>query len=85
MPHADGLPASRAALGLPSKEAFVDRYVERTGLDSIREHFDYYLAHACFRVAAATAARPEPSEDELRFAAQVAGTGVGCAERYEKR
>lgn len=80
-----GLDSSRAALGLPSEQEFVDRYVEGTGLVSVREHFDYYLALACFRVAAATAARPEPSDDELRFGAQMAGAGVGCAQRYEKR
>lgn len=79
-----GLDSSRAALGLPSEREFVDRYVENTGLVSVREHFEYYLALACFRVAAATAARPEPSDDELRFGAQMAGAGVGCAQRYEK-
>ena len=77
-----GLPPAREALGLPSLDALLDAYVDRTGFHRVREHFDFYLALACYRVAAATASRPEPTPDELRFAAQMAGAGVGCAQRY---
>ena len=80
-----GTPSTRAAMGLPGLDAFLERYVARSGLASVRAHFDYYLAHACFRVAAATAARPEPTEDELRFASQMAGAGLGCAQRCEQQ
>ena len=41
----------RAALGLPSDEAFIAAYCERRGLPEI-EHFGYYLAFNFFRMAA---------------------------------
>jgi aminoglycoside phosphotransferase (APT) family kinase protein len=40
-----------AALGIPSLAAYVDRYVDRTGLDP-RPHLDVYLAYNFFRIAA---------------------------------
>jgi len=40
-----------AALGIPPLEAYVDRYVERTGLDP-RPHLPVYLAYNFFRIAA---------------------------------
>jgi len=40
-----------AALGIPSLEAYVERYVERTGRDP-RPHLPVYLAYNFFRVAA---------------------------------
>jgi aminoglycoside phosphotransferase (APT) family kinase protein len=40
-----------AALGIPSLAAYVDRYVERTGLDP-RPHLPVYLAYNFFRIAA---------------------------------
>jgi len=39
------------ALGIPALEAYVDRYVERTGLDP-RPHLPVYLAYNFFRLAA---------------------------------
>ena len=80
-----GMPSTREALGLPSEAAFVQRYVEQSGHVSVGTHWAYYLAHACFRVAASTACRPEPTEDELSFATQMAGAGVGCAARYDQQ
>lgn len=41
----------RAALGLPSDEAFVARYCERRGLPGI-ENFGFYLSFCFFRMAA---------------------------------
>ena len=40
-----------AALGIPSLEAYVDAYVERTGLDP-RPHLPVYFAYNFFRLAA---------------------------------
>ena len=40
-----------AALGIPPIETYVDRYVERTGLDP-RPHLPVYLAYNFFRLAA---------------------------------
>jgi aminoglycoside phosphotransferase (APT) family kinase protein len=40
-----------AALGIPSLASYVDRYVERTGLDP-RPHLNVYLAYNFFRIAA---------------------------------
>ncbi|NNE51775.1 MAG: phosphotransferase family protein [Sulfitobacter sp.] len=40
----------RAALGLPTDEAFIARYCERRGLDGI-ENFGYYLSFCFFRMA----------------------------------
>jgi aminoglycoside phosphotransferase (APT) family kinase protein len=40
-----------AALGIPPLAAYVDRYVERTGLDP-RPHLPFYLAYNFFRLAA---------------------------------
>lgn len=40
----------RAALGLPTDEAFIARYCERRGLPGI-DHFGYYLAFCFFRMA----------------------------------
>lgn len=45
----DGL--DRAALGLPSDEAFIAQYCERRGLDGI-DNFGYYLGFCFFRMAA---------------------------------
>ena len=41
----------RAALGLPSDEAFIARYCERRGLPGI-DNFGYYLSFSFFRMAA---------------------------------
>ena len=40
-----------AALGIPSRDAYVDAYVARTGLDP-RGHLDFYFAYNFFRLAA---------------------------------
>ncbi|MCE8009079.1 phosphotransferase family protein [Aestuariivita sp.] len=40
----------RAALGLPSDEAFIARYCDRRGLDGI-DNFGYYLGFCFFRMA----------------------------------
>ncbi len=40
-----------AALGIPSRSAYVDAYVARTGLDP-RPHLPAYLAYNFFRLAA---------------------------------
>ncbi|KAL1507288.1 hypothetical protein AB1Y20_008134 [Prymnesium parvum] len=37
--------------GIPSEQAFVDGYVEGTGLAAVREHLDYHRAFVCFRMA----------------------------------
>lgn len=39
------------ALGIPSEQAFKDRYCERTGIDQI-QHWNFYLAFSFFRLAA---------------------------------
>jgi aminoglycoside phosphotransferase (APT) family kinase protein len=41
----------RAALGLPSDEAYIARYCERTGRSGI-EHWNFYLVFCFFRLAA---------------------------------
>lgn len=41
----------RAALGIPSDEAYIARYCERTGRDGI-ENWNFYLAFSLFRLAA---------------------------------
>ncbi len=43
--------ADRPALGLPSDQAFIDRYCERRGLDGIK-NFGFYQAFCFFRMAA---------------------------------
>jgi aminoglycoside phosphotransferase (APT) family kinase protein len=40
-----------AALGIPSEAEYIRRYCERTGRPAI-EHWDFYLAYNCFRLAA---------------------------------
>ena len=40
-----------AALGIPSEEAYVRQYCERTGRSSI-DHWNFYLAYNLFRIAA---------------------------------
>ena len=40
----------RAALGLPSDEAFIAAYCQRRGLDGI-DNFGYYLGFCFFRMA----------------------------------
>jgi aminoglycoside phosphotransferase (APT) family kinase protein len=40
-----------AALGIPSRDAYVERYVERTGLDP-RRYLPAYMAYNFFRIAA---------------------------------
>jgi len=40
-----------AALGIPSEAEYIRRYCERTGRPGI-EHWDFYLAYNCFRLAA---------------------------------
>ncbi|HXN44343.1 MAG TPA: phosphotransferase family protein, partial [Xanthobacteraceae bacterium] len=40
-----------AALGIPSRDAYVERYVERTGLDP-RRYLPTYMAYNFFRIAA---------------------------------
>ncbi|WP_338849177.1 phosphotransferase [Massilia sp. W12] len=40
-----------AALGIPSQEAYIARYCERTGRAIRREDFDFYLAYNMFRLA----------------------------------
>ena len=39
------------ALGIPARDDYVDRYVERTGLDP-RPHLPAYMAYNFFRIAA---------------------------------
>jgi aminoglycoside phosphotransferase (APT) family kinase protein len=56
MPHSDAGTGSLvgfdlAALGIPSLDAYVDAYVERTGLDP-RPHLPVYFAYNFFRLAA---------------------------------
>lgn len=43
-----------AALGIPSERDYIARYCDRTGrsLDSVLEHWDFYLAYNMFRLAA---------------------------------
>ncbi|MEO0435338.1 MAG: phosphotransferase family protein [Pseudomonadota bacterium] len=41
----------RVALGLPTDEAFISRYCDRAGIDSIA-HWEFYLAFCFFRSAA---------------------------------
>jgi aminoglycoside phosphotransferase (APT) family kinase protein len=58
MPASEGAPGvatlkglDLAALGIPSRDAYVDTYVERTGLDP-RGLLPFYLAYNMFRIAA---------------------------------
>jgi len=56
MPHSDAGTGSLigfdlAALGIPSLDAYIDRYVARTGLDP-RPHLPVYFAYNFFRLAA---------------------------------
>lgn len=56
MPHSDAGTGSLvgldlAALGIPSRDAYVDAYVARTGLDP-RPHLPVYFAYNFFRLAA---------------------------------
>mmetsp|Transcript_26444 Transcript_26444/g.57951 ORF Transcript_26444/g.57951 Transcript_26444/m.57951 type:complete len:395 (-) Transcript_26444:393-1577(-) len=37
--------------GVPDEFALVDEYVQRTGLESVRQHLDYHRAFVCFRMA----------------------------------
>jgi aminoglycoside phosphotransferase (APT) family kinase protein len=39
-----------AALGIPDEQAYIGRYCARTGRGGI-EHWDFYLAYNCFRLA----------------------------------
>lgn len=50
-PYRDALRnADLKALGIPSEEAFVEAYCERTGRSGI-DHWDYYIAFNMFRLA----------------------------------
>ncbi|MCG2584545.1 phosphotransferase [Massilia sp. TS11] len=40
-----------AALGIPSQQAYIDRYCERTGKTIRAEDFNFYLAYNMFRLA----------------------------------
>jgi aminoglycoside phosphotransferase (APT) family kinase protein len=55
LPDNDGvrglMGVDRGALGLPTDEAYVARYCERTGRESI-SHWNFYLAFCFFRLAA---------------------------------
>ncbi|MBX3578870.1 MAG: phosphotransferase family protein [Rhizobiaceae bacterium] len=55
LPHSSGFRGlggiDRAALGLPSEEAYVARYCERRGIDGI-DGWTFYLAFSFFRLAA---------------------------------
>lgn len=43
-----------AALGIPSEQAYIERYCERTGREAgqVLQHWDFYLAYNMFRLAA---------------------------------
>lgn len=55
LPDAEGIRGlagvDRSALGLPSDEAYIKSYCERTGRDGI-DHWNFYLAFCFFRLAA---------------------------------
>jgi len=92
----DGDAADRAALeaaGVPTEQAFVDAYVEKTGHSGVREHLDYYYAFACFRAAGilqgvyARSLKGQASAANANAVGQLAGLmaelGCGHAKRYE--
>ena len=51
MPGLAGVLLDLGALGIPSRAAYVERYVERTGLDP-RPYLPAYMAYNFFRIAA---------------------------------
>ena len=79
----------RAALGIPSDDAFVEAYCRRTGLAGI-ERFEFYLAFCFFRLAAilqgvkrraldGNASNPERALRMGSFVPQIAASGLEAA------
>ena len=81
-----GSEAERQMLGIPSEEEFLSRYVAKSGLFAVRENFDYYIAHTCFRLAAARVAADDQeqlTDEDVAEAAALSKSGVERAKRFD--
>lgn len=96
LPKISGFGASDlTALGIPSEQSLIERYVTATGLDEVAEHMDYHRAFVCFRMAAILQGVYKRSLQGNAAAADgqaigalapvLAGVGRRCAQRYEER
>jgi len=66
------------ALGIPSQEAYVARYCERTGKTIRAEDFNFYLAYNLFRIAAILQGIAKRAEDGTASSAQAREAGAGA-------
>ncbi len=69
------------ALGIPSEEAYVQRWCERTGLytpEALREDWNYYLAYNLFRLAAILQGVAHRAREGIASSAQAASAGAGA-------
>jgi aminoglycoside phosphotransferase (APT) family kinase protein len=70
-----------AALGIPSEQAYVQRYCERTGVatpEALRADWNFYLAYNLFRMAAILQGIAKRVEDGTASSAQAREAGAGA-------
>jgi aminoglycoside phosphotransferase (APT) family kinase protein len=69
------------SLGIPSEDAYMRRYCERTGLatvDELRADWNFYLAYNMFRIAAILQGIAKRVEAGTASSAQAAASGAGA-------
>lgn len=70
-----------AALGIPSEDAYIERYCERTGLatpESLRADWNFYMAYNLFRIAAILQGIAKRVEAGTASSAQAKASGEGA-------
>ena len=70
-----------AALGIPSEDAYIRRYCERTGLagvDDLKADWNFYLAYNLFRIAAILQGIAKRVEAGTASSAQAAASAAGA-------
>ena len=70
-----------AALGIPSEDAYMRRYCDRTGLatvDELKADWNFYMAYNLFRIAAILQGIAKRVEAGTASSAQAAASGAGA-------
>ena len=70
-----------AALGIPSEDAYMRRYCERTGIasvDELKADWNFYMAYNMFRIAAILQGIAKRVEAGTASSAQAAASGAGA-------
>ena len=70
-----------AALGIPSEQAYIQRYCERTGLaspDALKADWNFYMAYNMFRIAAILQGIAKRVEAGTASSAQAVSSGAGA-------